>query len=309
MATSKELPHLAADVLPIAALEAAERIAHIQAERWIPHAAAERALGCLQEAFDQPPRKRRENVLLLGESGMGKSMLIEKFARANAVGRDAATGTHPRPVLVVSAPPNPTEAELLDCVLDAIGAPLEGHGRSGPRLRGAVIRLLRELGVRVLVIDEINSVLAGTPRQQRLFLQVLRFLSNELGVALVCAGIPEARHVLLSDPQLRSRFSEVELASWTAGEELREFVNRLTWSLPLRAPSPVDSSRLRALLVEQSGGITLGICKALERAAIAAIRSGRERIELSSFADPDVWRGVAAAAGHRRVRDCGRAAA
>ena len=62
-----------------------------------------------------------------------------------------------------------------------------------------MIRLLRELGVRVLVIDEINSVLAGTPRQQRLFLQVLRFLSNELGVALVGAGISEARHVLLSD--------------------------------------------------------------------------------------------------------------
>jgi hypothetical protein len=41
---------------------------------------------------------------------MGKSMLIEKFARANAVVRDAATGTHARPVLVVSAPPNPTEA-------------------------------------------------------------------------------------------------------------------------------------------------------------------------------------------------------
>lgn len=129
-------------------------------------------------------------------------------------------------MLVVSAPPNPTEAELLDGVLEALGAPLEGHGRSGPRLRSAVIRLLRELGVRVLVIDEINSVLAGTARQQRLFLQLLRFLSNELGMALVCAGIPEARHVRLSDPQLRSRFSEVELPRWTAGEDLREFVNR-----------------------------------------------------------------------------------
>ena len=302
MATTEEFPHLAEEVRPFASLAAAERIAHIQAERWVPNAAAERALGCLQEAFDQPPRKRRENVLLLGESGMGKTMLIEKFARANAVPRDAVTGTHARPVLVVSAPPNPTEAELLDGVLEAVGAPVEGHGRSGPRLRSVVMRLLRELGVRVLVIDEINSVLAGTARQQRLFLQLLRFLSNELGVALVCTGIPEARHVLLSDPQLRSRFSEVELPRWRAGEELREFVNRLTWSLPLRAPSPVDSPKLGALLVERSGGITLGICKALERAAIAAIRSGRECIELASFAEADVWRGVAAASGGQGPR-------
>jgi hypothetical protein len=51
----------------------------------------------------------------------------------------------------------------------------------------------------------------------------------------------------------------------------------VTWILPLREPSPVDSSKLRRLLVERTGGITLGICKAFERAAIAAIRDGHER--------------------------------
>jgi len=122
----------------------------------------------------------------------------------------------------------------------------------------------------------------------------LRFLSNDLRLALVCVGVPEARHALLSDAQLRSRFSDIELPVWTPGEELREFVTRLVWSLPLRQPSPVDSARLRALLAERSGGVTLGICKAVERAAIAAIRTGKERIEFASFEDPEIWRGVAA---------------
>ena len=40
-------------------------------------------------------------------------------------------------------------------------------------------------------------------------------------------------------------------------------------------------------------GITLGICKVVERAAIAAIRGGREHIDLGSFDDPEIWRGVA----------------
>lgn len=62
-------------------------------------------------------------------------------------------------------------------------------------------------------------------------------------------------------------------------------------------------------VVERSRGVTLGICKALERAAIAAIRSGRERIELSSFVDPEVWRGVAVAASRQRAPGRGRAAA
>jgi hypothetical protein len=58
-------------------------------------------------------------------------------------------------------------------------------------------------------------------------------------------------------------------------------------------PSPVDSPKLRRLLVQRTGGVTLGICKAFERATIAAIREGREKIDLSSFEDPEIWRGVA----------------
>ncbi len=62
-----ELSHLPVDVRPIAALPDEDRIAHIRAERWVRHAAADRVLGDLQEAFDQAPRGRMENVLLLGE--------------------------------------------------------------------------------------------------------------------------------------------------------------------------------------------------------------------------------------------------
>jgi type II secretory pathway predicted ATPase ExeA len=302
VAADAAFAHLPADVRPLAQLDAEARIAHIRAERWIQHAAAERLLGYLQEAFDQPSRERMENLLLLGESGMGKTMLIRKFERQNAVGFDEAAGVQRRPVVVMLMPPQPTEAEFFNRVLEAIEAPSAGYWTSGGQLRTSAIRLLREVGARVLVIDEINSVLVGSPRQQRLFLQLLRFLSNDLKLALVGVGVPEARHALLSDAQLRSRFSDIELPPWTPGEDLRDFVTRLVWSLPLRQPSPVDSAKLRAMLAERSGGVTLGICKAVERAAIAAIRNGRERIELTSFDDPEIWRGVAAPGRGTRPR-------
>ena len=160
----------------------------------------------------------------------------------------------------------------------------------------------------MVVIDELNSLLAGTPRQQRMFLQLLHFLSNELRLAFVGVGVPEARHALLSDGQLRSRFTDVELPLWSLGEELRDFVTRLTWSLPLREPSPVDSPKLRRLLVERTGGVTLGICKAFERAAITAIRCGQEKIDASSFEDPEVWRGVATPRRNPRPQPSGDAA-
>lgn len=170
------------------------------------------------------------------------------------------------------------------------------------------MRLLRQLGTRVIVIDELNSVLAGTPRQQRVFLQLLRFLSNELRLAFVGVGVPEARHALLSDSQLRSRFTDVELPPWSLGDDLRDFVTRPTLSLPLREPSPVDSAKLRRLLVDRTGGITLGICKAFERAAIAAIRNGRESIDFGSFEEAEVWRGVATTNRTTRLRPPGATA-
>ena len=60
-------------------------------------------------------------------------------------------------------PPQPTEAEFFNRVLEWIDAPSAGYWTGGPKLRTSAIRLLREIGARVLVIDEINSVLAGTP--------------------------------------------------------------------------------------------------------------------------------------------------
>jgi type II secretory pathway predicted ATPase ExeA len=290
---SAEYAHLPSDVRPIAALDADTRIAHIRAERWIQNASADRVLSYLHDALEQPQRARMENLLLVGESGMGKTMLIRKFERQTTPAFDDATGTQQRPVVVMLMPYQPTETQFFDQLLLALHAPSPSSFCRKYPVRNPAVRLLGELGTRVVVIDELNSVLAGTARQQRILLQLLRFLSNELRLAFVGVGVLEARHALLSDDQLRSRFSDIELAPWSAGDELREFVTRLTWSLPLRLPSPVDSPRLRRLLVDRTGGITLGICKAFERAAISAIRSGRERIELGSFDDPEIWRGVA----------------
>ena len=294
MAGADALAHLPADLRPVALLGNEVRIAHVRGERWVPHAAAERLLAALQDAVDRPRRDRMENVLLLGESGAGKTMLLRKFERSNAAAFDGATGVERRPVVAMLMPPQPTEAEFYDQLLRALGAPHGGRAGERDRLhrRETALRLLREVDARVLVVDEINSVLAGTPRQQRLFLQLLRFLSNEGRLPLVCAGVPEARHALLSDPQLRGRFAERELPPWIADDELRGFVWRLVWSLPLREPSPVDGPRVLRLLAERSGGVTLAICRAVERAAVAAIRDGRERIDQAALENAAVWEGL-----------------
>ena len=86
------------------------------------------------------------------------------------------------------------------------------------------------------MIDEINSILVGSARQQRLFLQLLRFLSNELQVAIVCAGVPEARLRPALRPATAQPGCRNRTGAWTAGPEFQAFVNLLVQGLPLRRP-------------------------------------------------------------------------
>ena len=199
------------------------------AQRWAQHAAVDRVLG-LQEALQQPPSERMENILLIGERGMGKTMLVWKFERQNAAPFDDITGVQRKPVVVMLMPHQPMERQFFNQLLHALNPPSPGHFSCGAPVQAPAVRLLHQLDTHVVVIDEINSALAGTPRQQRIFLQLLRFLSNDLRIAFVGVGILEARHALLSDSQLRSRFTHIELSPWCLGEDLRDFVTRLTWS-------------------------------------------------------------------------------
>ena len=57
------------------------------------------------------------------------------------------------------------------------------------------------------------------------------------------------------------------------------------------------------MLIGRTGSIALGTCKAIERAAIMAIRSGAERLDYQDFEHAEVWNGIEAPvlmAGHRR---------
>jgi hypothetical protein len=63
--------------------------------------------------------------------------------------------------------------------------------------------------------------------------------------------------------------------------------------------------------VTRSAGLTWTICKAFERAAVAAIVSGAERLDRAGLEDHAVWRGLAApgTATARRMRGAAAALA
>lgn len=260
----------------------AERVAWIRAERWIAHPAAELALAAMEDLLTYPQRNRMPCLLVHGRTGMGKTMILRKFGRDHPRTVDPRLGVARSPVVLMQLPPEPAEVPFYEELLGALGLPLVGDV-SRIRARRMARDALRIIGARLLVIDEIHALLVGGDRQQRVFLNVIRLLANELEMPLVCAGTPEARRALLADAGLADRFESVELPRWTNGVAFRRLLASFAAILPLRQPSDLDDERVRAAILKASEGITVRVVRLLERLAVEAIRDGTERITLTSF--------------------------
>lgn len=121
-----------------------------------------------------------------------------------------------------------------------------------------------------------------------MFLNLIRFVTNELSLPIVCAGTPEAHRALLFDQHLADRFDAIELTPWRNDDTFAFLLRSLASTRPLRSPSELESPMLRKRLMQLSDGITGRIFRLIEEAAVTAIRSGRERIDEDMFSDENL---------------------
>jgi hypothetical protein len=146
-------------------------------------------------------------------------------------------------------------------------------------LEGRVIHLLRQLGTQLLFIDEVHHLLAGSHREQRRALNLLKFLTNELKIVIVAVGTSDAYHALQTDVQVASRFEPLLIPRWTETEAFRAFIVAYGKLLPLRKASPFGGPEMLRALIKQSAGITGRVTWLLGRAAELAIQDGSEMID------------------------------
>lgn len=265
-----------------AALSDTERIAWIRADRWIETAQGMAALARLEDLLTYPPRDRMPCLLLYGDTGMGKTKIIRKFLRSHLPCFDGKTGVTVMPVVAMQMPAEPVERDLYGELLSALQAPAAIEATTH-RLKETCRSLLKSVGVRMLIIDEAHAMLAGTFRQQRIFLNAIRFLANDLRAPLVCASTDLARQALLTDPQLAERFEALYLDRWKNDRHLAELLISLAGVLPLRRPSALHTADVRRRALELTDGVTVRLFRLVESLAIEAIHSGEERITAQSF--------------------------
>ena len=244
-------------------------------------------MGRLEDLLTYPQRGRMPCLLLFGSTGMGKSEILNRFAELHATTYDKRAGMTTMPVVVVQMPPQPTEEEFYTELMLAMN--YADFGRLPLRLlRSLARRTLAEFGTKVLVLDEIDKMLAGSPRQQRIFLNTIRFLTNDLKISIVCAGTEDARIAVLTDPNLADRFGAFELVPWRNDHALRQLMASFAGLLPLRRPSLLDAHDVRQRVIALTQGVTGRIFRLMKAVASAAIRNGREMIDAGSFDEEDL---------------------
>ena len=277
-----DLDHLQPPFRSIASQPAAERITWIQQDRWIHYTRAEEALKRIAELLACPPRNRMPCLLLTGAPGMGKTHIVQKFVRDHPSEFDAVTGATRTRVAAMQMPPEPLEKDFYDELLIAMGNVVSASS-SMVSVRSRARTFARQFGLRLLIIDEIHAMLAGTFRQQRIFLNSIRFLANDLHLPLLCVGTQEAHQALLTDQQLADRFAAFELPRWQ--DDAAQLLKTFAAILPLHLPSDLCQPKIRQRILSLTEGVTVRICRVLEAAAIAAITSGAERMDLTTFSD------------------------
>ena len=115
--------HLTDDAGAALAESVDERIYFIRSKRWIAYPKAIEILGHLNALLKHPRTMRMPSLAVYGDSGMGKSMLVEKFKDDYALSAPEKPRGPKAKLLVVELAGRPNERRLFAQIRAVLGAP------------------------------------------------------------------------------------------------------------------------------------------------------------------------------------------
>lgn len=278
--TKNSYSHLSSSAQEALNLPIKERIEYLKKSRWIGYTQAKIILDKMEDLLFFPPRHRMPNLLIVGETNNGKTMIVKRFLNLHPAD-DNPEGENARiPVLYIQAPPIPDEGRFYNTILDKLFAPYKMSDRVDKRQTQA-IHLLQRVGLRILIIDEIHHILAGNLNKQRQFLNVLKYLGNELMVPIVAVGTQDAFRAIQTEPQLANRFEPAILPKWAMDTEYLQLLASFERIIPLKKLSNLTQPDLARKLLVMSEGTIGELSSLLIAVTKEAIESGKECIDIN----------------------------
>ncbi|MCO5066946.1 MAG: TniB family NTP-binding protein [Rhizobiaceae bacterium] len=263
--------HLLDHVRPYLDRSMEERIAYIQAPRWIGHQVAMQAHERLAELLARPPGLRTRGLMLVGPYANGKTMMAERFAVEHL------RSAEQQRVWVVQTREGAGLVHFYGSILHALRAPV-GGGRDVGRKAEQIDHLLGCLKPRVLIFDEFHNALRGRARDVEAVLAFLRRIGRQFDISPVLIGEVAIYDFVNQTAEMATRFDLHAVPRWQYDEELLALLDSLESALPLARASDLSDEPLARAIFQLSEGLIGEIVAIVAAAATAAVRSGEERI-------------------------------
>lgn len=254
-----------------------ERANRMLIDRFITHERLQPIMDHIDFLRFSPPKSRASGLVVSGLPGSGKTMIARAIERRYppiaAEGSKAAS----LPVLTIEMTGAREARALYDRILTELGVPDPKRYVGSDRER-MVLKLCRAANLRLLVVDEIQDILTSTARQQRIALDTIKFLMNQLSMPVLALGTAQAPDAMQVDEHLNARFTYRSLPVWKQDTYLVNFLDALERVLPLKQPSQLSSLPITTALLRLSDGVLDPMMRLITYAAAHAVESGTEQI-------------------------------
>ncbi len=279
--------HLTPSTCELLKLPDAGRIEKIRSVRWIGYPRAKKIMAKMEDLLVYPRSDRMPNLLIVGDTNNGKTMLVRRFCKLHPADDNAEGYSVSVPVLYVQCPPKPDESRLYDIILSQLFEQFKERDSASKKML-QVEKVCQEIGLKMLILDEVQHVLAGSTHQQRQFLNVIKTLGNNLRIPIVAVGVREAFNALQTDSQLANRFELAPLPKWRLDDpDYARLLVSFEALLPLKLASKLASNSLMNKLHAMSEGYIGELSRLLTNMAVNAIQSGEEKITLEALTKSD----------------------
>lgn len=251
---------------------------------WIPYPAAVDLMKQLEDIYRAQRHiqngvkpYRRRNLLIVGETNNGKTHLLNHFCKRHPLEERPEEDSIFAPVISIEIY-GPNRNHFYNSILNELHAAFRQRDRVDVKQFQA-LELMRVVGTRILIIDELSTAVTAGTLTQRAFLNTLKFLCNHSDITIVGAGTKEVFSALRLVPQLDNRFRRVELKRWQFGDAFRTLLANYECILPLYKPSELQEPTLAMKLYSMTEGYIGELADLLIDASKQAIETGKEQID------------------------------
>lgn len=269
--------HLLPDLWPLLDKPVDKKIFYIKSDRWIGYSKANEILKKMDDLLVHPRVDRMPSMMVIGATNNGKTRIINRFLKNHPPSQNYGGEKIIAPVVGIEAPPGPGDTAFYGEILKKLYEEIPAR-QSADEMRDRACEILQKIEAKVLVIDELHNILAGTSKKQQLMLNAIKYLSNTLKISIIGGGTEDLVRAMLVDGQLSNRFTPEKIPQWREGEEFEALLESLEYILPLKKASDLTSTRLANKILAMSEGTIGEISTLINLAAILAIESGEERI-------------------------------